>query len=63
MPKYKLNPLEKLIRYSGLTQKDFAKKVGTTPGRLSALKNKNNIKLNEFEKWCKIFEFDVKEFF
>lgn len=47
------NPIKKLRKLSGLTQKKFADKVGTTQSYLSQLENGLfSLNIVTFQEWC-----------
>mgnify|MGYP005863659559 CR=1 FL=1 len=58
-----LTPLEKLIRITGLTQKQFADQVGSTQAKISYLKKSNNIKVADLQEYCKVFNINIKDVF
>ena len=57
--------LIKLLREkTGYDQKNFAKKLNTSPSRISEYENnKFDISLNKFLKWCEVFEIDPEMLF
>lgn len=59
-----MNPVEVLIKMSGMSQKEFAEKVGIATSNLSEMKKgKRDIPLSKFISWCELFQIDIIEVF
>lgn len=54
--------VKKLLKLTGLSQKDLADKVGVPAPRISEYVNgKYQIKLDRLKKWCEILKIDIKK--
>lgn len=59
-----MNEITKLIKLSGLSQKELSVIFNTPGSRISEYKNgKHEITVKKLKEWCKLLNIDIKELF
>lgn len=59
-----MNEVTKLIKISGLTQRELSIVLKTPESRISEYKKgKHDITVNKLKDWCKMLNIDIKKLF